>query len=53
LEGMGEMSEKLTKLEFESITDAWVNRLAEQMGWAGCNDSYPSEFPEGVCERFP
>lgn len=44
---------KLTKLEFESITDAWVERLRDGMSRAGCNDSFPSEFPLAVCTRYP
>jgi len=53
--GCGERCERVPGLspeEFEAVTAAFVVRLNDAMAHAGCNDLFPSEFPESVCGRF-
>jgi hypothetical protein len=43
---------KLTKDEFDQVTDTFVNRLRAEMSSAGCNDLFTDEFPQSVCDKF-
>jgi len=42
----------LTEQEFVEVTKTWIERLGDQMSTAGCNDVYPDEFPQSVCDKF-
>ncbi len=42
----------LTDVEFASVTEAFVERLRSEMGRAGCNDVFASEFGDSVARRF-
>lgn len=42
----------LTDDEFKAVTKAWIARLRDEMGRAGCNDVFAGEFPESVAKKF-
>ena len=43
--------QKLNHAEYKAVTQAFMDRLREAMGSAGCNDVFPDEFPS-VYKRF-
>ena len=43
---------KLSKEEFNQVTEAFLNRLEQDLDTAGCNDLFEDEFPESVCSNF-
>ena len=47
-----EEHQTLTYGEYQAVTRAFVKRLREAMGRAGCNDVFPDEFSESVSGRF-
>lgn len=42
----------LTKKEFFTVTETWIERLSDSMSSASCNDVCPDEFPQSVCGKF-
>jgi len=42
----------LTDSEFVEVSRAFISRLSNEMGSAGCNDVFKDEFPQSVCDKF-